>query len=151
MNGFTDAPERGVQRDLRESRRACRGETVRDYAQLFYDNFVDGNGTIACRNVYGAARQMMRAESPNCLEDVTRPEHPSGLHPYARAIFNGARVDGGSETVSVHLQAATGGSVGTLVMTDRDQDNVWHIERIRHLKAVSLPRVHPKGADSKKP
>ena len=144
LNEVTEVAGSTVQKDVRSSTRACRGETVRDVAQLFYDNYVDGNGTDACDHLFGKAVKTMKRKSPNCDEDVPRPEHPPELHPYARATFGSDKVDGGTEIVNVKLQTAAGRTVANLVMSDKDKDNYWHIDEVRHLKTVTLPRIKGK-------
>jgi hypothetical protein len=145
LTELTEAPERAVMGDVRDGATACRTETVQAVAQQFYNYFIDGNGPLACQDVYGEARETMRRESPNCDEVVPRREHPPHLHPHAEAVVS--PVD--SRTANVALQAASGRPVGSLVLTDEDGDNAWHIDEIRNLKRVPLPQDRTRNGASR--
>jgi hypothetical protein len=138
LRGLTEAPEEALP-VLADYEDVYREETVELVAERFYDSFVDGDGAFACDNAYASdnAREMMQRERPNCDQEVERAEHSPKLHPHADAVFDDDEVEG--EIATVDLLNATEGRVGTLEWTDEDGDNVWHLDEVRDLEAVTLP------------
>ena len=132
---LTDASRAKVSEAIRGYAASCREETIQAVAESFYTNFIDGNGPLACRYVFGRARRQLMGESPNCDETVSRPAHSSDLHPHAQAL-----VSADSRMATVTLVTTDGRRVGSLRMSDADGDNAWHIDDVRHLEKVTVPR-----------
>ena len=50
---LTDASRAKVSEAIRGYAASCREETIQAVAESFYTNFIDGNGPLACRYVFG--------------------------------------------------------------------------------------------------